>query len=272
MNNFGQRIFTGIIFVVIMIGAVTFSRYTFIILFYLINILGLMEFYRLLNSPSTVYGKILCVVLSSSLFITTVLLIMNFNDWKILLINIPIAFLIFVAELFLGAKAPFLNLAVIFLGIIYITIPIVLVIGTSFIPFAQKQYHPYFMLGYLFIVWASDSGAYVVGKLLGKHFLFERISPKKTWEGSTGGACCAFITAYIVSLFNHELIRVDWIIVTLIVIIIGTFGDLIKSLLKRSVNVKDSGTILPGHGGILDRFDSLLSSATFVFCYLLIFT
>jgi len=271
MNNFTQRTFTGIIFVVVMAGAVVFSQYTFIFLFFAINLLGLMEFYRLLNSSLTTFMKIEGYVLSSGILLTTASAFMNISDFKIVFINIPVVFMIFLTELYFEKKNPFLNLATIFLGIIYVTIPCIFIIGIPFTPFEQKNYHHSFVLGYFFIVWANDTGAYIFGKLFGKHFLFKRISPKKTWEGSIGGAVCTFVVAYIVSLFCQEMATYGWVIVALIVIVIGTFGDLVKSLLKRSVHVKDSGTILPGHGGILDRFDSMLSSAPFVFCYLFIF-
>ena len=253
-----------------MVGSVLFSQYTFVLLFFGINLLGLLEFHRLLNSSSTSLKKISVFVLSSTVFLSAVFVFMHICDFKILFINIPIVFLIFVVELYLEEQNPFLHLAIFFLGIIYVTVPSVFIVGIPFIPFDQKIYQWHFILGYFLLVWANDTGAYIFGKLFGKHFLFKRISPKKTWEGSFGGACCTFITASVVSLFYQELTLADWMVIALIVIVIGTFGDLIKSLLKRSVNVKDSGTILPGHGGILDRFDSMFSSAPFVFCYLLI--
>jgi phosphatidate cytidylyltransferase len=272
MNNFYQRILTAIIFTSIMIGAVLVNQRTFILLFFIINILGLQEFYRLIFPPSSLkYTKFPVWVLVISIYVTAILIIVNHNDPKIFLINIPLAFGLFIYELYGRSETPFLNLAISFLGVIYITIPIVFVIAIAFLPFQQEVYHSYFMIGFLLIVWASDTGAYIFGKLFGKHLLFKRISPKKTWEGSIGGAFFSLLVAYGISFLELEIALIDWIMIALIIIVIGSFGDLIKSLLKRSVNVKDSGTILPGHGGILDRFDSLLSSAPFVFCYLLLF-
>lgn len=254
-----------------MVACVAFSRYTFILLFYVISLLGLGEFYRLLESPTAKPRKILGYILSSFLFASIAFTIINAGFWKILLLNIPFAFLIFVAELYLRAPTPFLNLAVTFLGIIYVTVPCVFVVSLAFIPFLQTTYHPYSVIGYFLIIWANDSGAYLFGKYFGKRHLFERISPNKTWVGSFAGAACAIASALVISNYSFGLTKVHWLLATLICIVTGTFGDLIKSLLKRSVNVKDSGTILPGHGGILDRFDSMLSSAPFVFCYLLFF-
>lgn len=268
MNNFLKRILTGIALILLMICAVIYSRYTFIILFYLINLLGLLEFYKLMVFDFAMYRKIGGSVLSTCLYITSALVITDISELTLLLIIIPIAFFILVIELFLRSQNPFVNLAIMFFGIIYVTIPCIIVIKIPMIPIEQNSYKYPIMLGFLCIVWASDSGAYGFGKLFGKHLLFERISPKKTWEGSIGGACCALLVAYISSLFVPELTLTNWMFIAFITIVIGTFGDFIKSLLKRKANVKDSGTILPGHGGILDRFDSLLSSSLIVFCYL----
>ncbi|MBL7893429.1 MAG: phosphatidate cytidylyltransferase, partial [Bacteroidia bacterium] len=101
-----------------------------------------------------------------------------------------------------------------------------------------------------------------------KHKLFERISPKKTWEGTIGGGILAFVVAYIVSIYFTEYRMIDWMIIALIIIAFGNLGDLVESLFKRTIDVKDSGTILPGHGGILDRFDSLIMSIPFIFIYI----
>jgi phosphatidate cytidylyltransferase len=125
--------------------------------------------------------------------------------------------------------------------------------------------------GCFFILWANYTGAYFTGRYLGRRFFFKRISPKKTWEGSLGGTVCALLVSYLSSLFFTEINSVHWIIIALIIVVTGTFGNLVKSLMKRSLNLKDAGTILPGHGGMLDRFDSLLGSSPFVFSYLILF-
>jgi len=120
------------------------------------------------------------------------------------------------------------------------------------------------------LIWANDSGAYIVGSLIGKNKLFERISPKKSWEGFIGGGIFSMLAAWLISLFVVEISLIDWLVIAIITFIFGTFGDLIESLLKRMVKVKDSGHILPGHGGILDRFDSIIVSAPMVFIYLMV--
>jgi phosphatidate cytidylyltransferase len=127
------------------------------------------------------------------------------------------------------------------------------------------------MIGYLGILWLNDTGAYFTGSLIGKHKLFERISPKKTWEGSIGGAVLAIATAYLASILFPQFSAWKWIGIGILTVIFGTLGDLVESALKRSLNIKDSGTILPGHGGILDRFDAVLVSVPFVFVFLSLF-
>jgi len=120
------------------------------------------------------------------------------------------------------------------------------------------------VLGMLFILWASDTGAYFSGILFGKKKLFERISPKKTWEGSIGGAFLALVFAYGFSIYFKDLSLVQWLVAAALIVIAGIYGDLVESLFKRSIAIKDSGTSIPGHGGFLDRFDGLLLASPFV--------
>jgi phosphatidate cytidylyltransferase len=127
------------------------------------------------------------------------------------------------------------------------------------------------VIGYLVILWLNDTGAYFIGSLLGKHRLFERISPKKSWEGSIGGAALSLITAWAVSLVFTDISLWKWLVMAGIISITGTLGDLVESMLKRSLDVKDSGSLLPGHGGILDRFDAVFLSVPFVFVFLSLF-
>ena len=271
LDNLIKRIPTGIVLVIIITLAISISQVSFIVLILAINMLALQEFYRLFYSSTVLPRKIAGVVLSVCILVTFTVFITGKSDWKVLLINIPLAFVVFISELYLKADNPFYNLAFTFLGIICITIPLCFFISIAFWPVGQNIYQSRIVLGYFFILWASDTGAYFVGKYFGRHHLFERISPKKTWEGSLGGTASALLVAYITSYFFITINSSDWIIVAFIIVVTGTFGDLIKSLMKRSLHLKDSGTILPGHGGMLDRFDSLLGSAPFVFCYLILF-
>ena len=271
MKNLTQRALTASVIFVVMTGGVILSQYTFLILFFAINLLGLNEFYGLFRSAGVVPRKTTGMILSACLFITSSLVVIGISDWKILLANIPFIFIIYLSELFLRAENPFGNLALTFLGIIYITLPLILFTAIPFLPPGAGIYHPHIILGCLFIAWSHDTGAYFIGKSFGRHPLFERISPKKTLEGSAGGILCAALVVYIISRGFPEINLSTWIIIASIIIVAGTFGDLVKSLMKRSLGIKDSGNILPGHGGILDRFDTLLGSAPFVFSYLALF-
>jgi len=187
------------------------------------------------------------------------------------LVNVLAVSAIFIRELYKNSSTPFQNLALTFFGVAYITVPIIFFEGIAFLPLKEGFYKPEIILGYFVLLWVSDSGAYATGSLVGKHKLFERISPKKTWEGSIGGAVLTFTAAYFISSIMKEVSLRDWLAISLIIVVTGTYGDLFKSLLKRSAHVKDAGNLLPGHGGFLDRFDSLIGSAPFVFGYLTIF-
>lgn len=270
MNNFIKRTLTGIILILLITGAVIGGRYSFVLLILTVNLLSLHEFYHLFDNEDISPVKQAGAVLSVSMLTTFALVISNNSDWKILLINIPLTFGIFFIKLFMQSGHPFHDIGFTLLGIIYITVPLGFFIGIAFLPLSLRSYSYQIPLGYFLILWANDTGAYLIGKTFGRHALYRRISPFKTWEGSIGGAIIAVIIAYLVSLCLLSLKTSEWIVLSLLIIITGTSGDLVKSMMKRSLNLKDSGTILPGHGGMLDRFDSLLGSAPFVFCYLIL--
>jgi phosphatidate cytidylyltransferase len=132
----------------------------------------------------------------------------------------------------------------------------------------RESFNANIILGYFFFLWANDSGAYITGSLFGRTPLAPVISPKKTWEGSAGGALMVVVVVFIDHYLFKDLSLISWFVIGFFVIVMGTAGDLIKSVMKRSRNVKDSGKILPGHGGILDRFDSMIGSVPFVYLYL----
>jgi phosphatidate cytidylyltransferase len=134
-----------------------------------------------------------------------------------------------------------------------------------------NNYAPYnfhYVLGIILLIWASDVGAYLVGSLIGKHKLFERISPGKTWEGTIGAFILNIGCAFIIANWFPELALKHWIVISILVSVFGSIGDLVESMFKRQAGIKDSGKIMPGHGGILDRFDSLLFVSPFVYAYL----
>lgn len=187
----------------------------------------------------------------------------------------PLVSLIYMIKLYKKTeRKPFSNIAFTFLGLLYVAVPISLL---NIAAFENQRYDYQIIFGCLFILWASDTGAYFAGTYFGKRKLFERISPKKSWEGFFGGAALAMAFAIGLPFFFESigqittLSLIDWIIVGVLIIVGGTFGDLVESLLKRSIEIKDSGTSLPGHGGFLDRFDGLFISAPFIVAYIEIF-
>jgi phosphatidate cytidylyltransferase len=165
-------------------------------------------------------------------------------------------------------RKPFTNIAYMILGLFYVAMPFALL---NIAVYENGTYNFEVMFGCLFILWASDTGAYFAGTLFGKRKLFERISPKKSWEGALGGALLAIIFTLVIAHYFDSLAQWQWITISIIIIIGGIYGDLIESLLKRSIEIKDSGASLPGHGGFLDRFDGLLISAPFIVAFLEIF-
>ena len=179
-------------------------------------------------------------------------------------------YILFVVELFSKREKPFDILAISSLSVFYIIIPFLFGIDLIYCAYVDiNKEGNIFVLCIIFMVWASDVFAYLLGSLIGKHKMFERISPKKTWEGTISGVIGANIIGYLcskyLSLFNFELIF--WLSLATLCSIVGILGDLIESMLKRSLKIKDSGTILPGHGGFLDRFDALIFVLPFSWLY-----
>lgn len=210
------------------------------------------------------------VLFSQLLFVIFTISTWYHTGFEWMLIAIPMIALIFIFELYRNKEHPFQNIAITLTGMIYLTLPVILMIKIAFglTPEDEISYHGGVVMGCIFLIWASDTGAYMIGSKFGKHRLFERISPKKSWEGFFGGMLVSLLASLLVSYWFPVLSLLEWILISIIVVTTGTLGDLVESMLKRSVGVKDSGTILPGHGGILDRFDALLIAIPFVFFYL----
>ena len=188
-------------------------------------------------------------------------------DWlsaKYLLMSVPFITVIFLWELYRKAENPFMNIAYTFFGVIFAVLPFLFFFSLGFLDGSYNYHYP---LGFLILLWSSDTGAYLIGRSFGKTKLFERHSPKKTWEGFFGGMGLSILAAFILSQFFQGIEAWQWIISAVIIAAFGTYGDLSESMLKRSYQIKDSGTILPGHGGLLDRFDGLLLAAPLVYVF-----
>ncbi len=267
MNNFFKRALTAVAFVAVLLGCTYYSQLSFSILFVIITILGVREFYSLSEKEGNKPQKLMGILTGAILFLSNSLVCMGYFDSRLLIVTIPFVFLIFIFELYSKAQDPFRNIAFTLTGIIYVAVPFSLL---NYIVTYSGIYNYQILFGLFFILWSSDTGAYLSGSAFGKNKLFPRISPGKSWEGSIGGAIAAYIVAFIISGWYTDVNLIDWMVIATILVVLGTLGDLVESLYKRSLNVKDSGNLLPGHGGILDRFDSLIMATPFVFTYLYI--
>lgn len=268
MRNLVTRTITGLLFVLTLIGGILFHPLSFAFVFLVIEVLALNEFYRILRrcgaSSQVVYGGLLgaFVFLSSFLWYYV-----NIGVLLSLLI-FPLVVFVFVWELYRQKKRPIVNVASTILGVIYISVPVALL---SHIAYFSGNYSGKLVLGIFILMWTSDTGAYVFGVMFGKHRLFERISPKKSWEGFFGGLFAAFLGAFLLTKYYGVFVAEEWYVISVLMVVFGTLGDLVESLFKRSINLKDSGKVLPGHGGMLDRFDSVLIAIPIIFTYLYFF-
>ncbi len=268
MKNLLKRTLTGAVFAGSIIGLTLGGPFTFSILLFIISVWTIFEFYSLFTTRN-VYPQIFFGIIISQLFIILMILVArNIIPVKWLLVMIPLLFTIFFAELFRSKEHPFLNIAITLCGLTYITIPLSLFGLIIYNINVKGDFNTQLALGIFFLHWANDTGAYMIGSKFGKHKLFKRHSPNKTWEGVFGGAFLALIVAVILGIFFDNLENVHWLALAIIIIISGTLGDLTESMLKRSLQIKDTGTIFPGHGGMLDRFDGLLLSLPFIAFYL----
>lgn len=272
MSNFLKRTITGALFVVVLIGSILWNQYSFAILFGVLVILALHEFYSLVKTkdihPQTWIGVCLGILLFVAFFQNA----RNYLHSGIFILLIPATAGIFILELFRNKPNPFHNVAFTVIGIIYIAVPFALLSYLVYPDYITLKYKPEILIGYFVLIWTSDTGAYLTGMTFGKHPLFKRISPKKSWEGFIGGTILTIAASFVIAKFSHEINLYIWIGVAVIIAIFGVLGDLVESMLKRSLEVKDSGNILPGHGGILDRFDSLIISSPFVYTFIQLFT
>jgi CDP-diglyceride synthetase len=190
------------------------------------------------------------------------------------LVLIPMMLIIMVIELYRKQEKPFDSLAHTFFSVLYTAVPFSAFSRTglnSLLPHGSIIFSPGIIIGFFILIWANDTGAYLTGMSFGKHKLMERISPKKTWEGFIGGIIIASIAAWFLSGWLGVVNKIHWVIISLIVSVAGTYGDLVESMLKRSIGVKDSGTIMPGHGGFLDRFDSAIMSFPLIYLFISLF-
>ncbi len=268
MSNLALRIITGTILGIIILGSVLAGPLLQGIVFSGFMIVGLLEFYRMCDRLSFIHvSKEMGVFIG--VFIYVLLLGMSIELLPIISITVifPLFFSLIIVELWKKHAQPLLNIAVLVLGIIYVVIPFYLSIDLNL---RNNQYLPV-VAGMLILIWTNDTMAYFFGKKWGKRKLFERISPKKTWEGTIGGLVFTLILGYIIGTYVNQGLTFFWVISAVIIGPGALFGDLLESLFKRSLEIKDSGNILPGHGGVLDRFDAALFSIPFFYCWYMLY-
>ena len=274
MKNLIIRALTGIIFVVGLISAIYIHPIFFLILFCIITGLTLWEFGGLVKHYENANLQRTVNVLGGVyLFIATFVYANGLTDGKIFLPYLLFIMLTMIAELYYKAPNPINNWAFTLFAQVYCagSFSILNFIGAEPGTPGVMSYTPLFIMATFIFVWLDDTGAYLVGSLIGKHKLFERISPKKSWEGFFGGLILSLASSQAFAWFAPEINRMNWLGLAATVVLFGTWGDLIESLLKRTLGVKDSGNVLPGHGGMLDRFDSVMLAVPASYIYIELF-
>jgi phosphatidate cytidylyltransferase len=265
VSNFWQRTITGAAYVIVLLGMTFFHHVSLGVLFLVMTIIACNEFYTIAIKGDNLPQKVMGTTVAAVSFTISYLITFYNLPIKFMSVLILMVCLIFIGELYRKKNNPFRQIAFTLLGAIWIGLPMSLI---PFLVTIKDGFHPELLAGCFFLVWANDTGAYLLGRKIGKRKLFERISPGKTWEGAAGGAMLALAVSYPISRYFHVIPFDDWVVIAIITIMTGNYGDLVESLYKRSKNIKDSGNLLPGHGGILDRIDSLLMVIPFVFVYL----
>lgn len=279
MNDFFRRTITGAGIVLFLLGGFWLHPVTFCITGLVIVICLLSEYYQIVRSaglkPMTLPG----VLTGVTMYVTATLVAAGILHSRWLLIMIPVFSILIIIQIYRKQEKPFNSLAHTIFPVIWAAIPFSLFPFTAFshtgistiLPHNNLPFSPGLVIGFFLIVWANDTGAYLVGVSIGKHRLMERLSPKKSWEGFFGGTVMAGIVAWLSAEKLVTASQWQWITVSVLVSVTGTYGDLAESMFKRSMGVKDSGSVMPGHGGFLDRFDSTMMSFPFVFLFIVFF-
>ena len=259
-NEFITRTLSGAVLLAVVLGCLMFGKATFLLLLLIIGLGSQVEFLGISRQAGVEPSRLLPLAIGAMVICGAF-----FGSAEILLLAIGGSFLLFVLELYRGSTTPLGNIATSLMSVFYTAIPMA---ALALIGLRGGEYDYRTVLAIIAITWINDIFAYIVGITMGRHRLFERISPKKSWEGSIGGGVLALVAAWVLYTFFPIMTLPCWIGMALVVVVFGTWGDLVESLLKRQLGIKDSGNILPGHGGLLDRFDSAMLAIPAVVVYL----
>jgi phosphatidate cytidylyltransferase len=271
MNKLRKRIITGIVYGVTLISSLLAGPSSYVIFFYLVMFFMLREFYRITEKTKSNPQKTFGIIISSLIYFGSAANFLKPSiSFLLFLLAFTFTFVLFVTELFRFKDNSINNLGSTILGIVYIAFPMSLL---NYLAFDSLNIYNYETILALFIlVWLSDTGGFIIGIKFGKNRLLEKISPKKSWEGAIGSLVFCILGGIVISIFYSDYTMIEWSFLGLIVCVTAISGDLIESMFKRNAGVKDAGTLLPGHGGFLDRFDSVIFVIPFVYLFQILFS
>ena len=259
------RTLTSLLYAIVVIAGILLHPFLFAVVFLGLTILALLEFYRMVKmaggEPQIWSGLVITIVFFISIFGFVAGILPSIFIFSV----IPLLFLVFIVELYRKKPFPIANIAYTLAGFLYIGFSMSLSNLLAFpLNSGKHVFYPWILFGITITLWLYDSGAYLIGTPLGKHRLFERISPKKSWEGVIGGGIIAMLAGVLNAWLFQSIELTTWLLISFVVVVFGTFGDLVESMMKRSLGIKDSGNLLPGHGGFLDRLDSFIFTVPMV--------
>ncbi|MFA8450623.1 MAG: phosphatidate cytidylyltransferase [Bacteroidales bacterium] len=271
MNSLILRTITGSLFVLLVIGSMIWNPFVFAVIIGVFCAIGSYEYIKMIRVKTWHISSPSFFVFSLFIYIVVSLVALNIIHIRFLsLICLPL-FGTLIQTLFRKTQNPIEEMGAQILGLVYIPLPMAMFNFLLDFQPNTGEYRLDIILGFFLLIWINDIFAYLTGSLIGRHKLFERISPKKTWEGSIGGGVFAVLFSCLFAWYFEDKTFGFWIGMAIVIVLTGSIGDLVESMIKRDLKIKDSGNIMPGHGGVLDRFDASIMAAPFVFIYLLFF-